>query len=203
MEGSNSWWNIGTEDDEQQNRNFSGGGLKLTSWMLDLVKNLLHKTSAETFSFFFHFSLRGNLRKSHPPLLLSNGCTHLGLSGILLFLSTCWKTMNLKHQTLCTVWSKKAFFLTSPDDLPDHNHSFGPAKSGMHIPHVLRRNTHTHTDSLHCPAQKTHPVISSESHPNSAVVPKSCCYFYSTRFPSITHAGALPRAWMQCACVST
>lgn len=61
-----------------RNSGFSGGRLKHHTVLLLRVyfTNILLKL-------FTVNSLGVNLRKRHPPLLLSNGCTHLCLSGIL------------------------------------------------------------------------------------------------------------------------
>lgn len=72
-------------------------------------------------------------------------------------------------RALCRL--KQTFFLllllTSPGDSPDHNHSFGPAKSGTYITHVYHRHTHTH--SLSTVFLKKH---TQQFHPSPTLTPQ-------------------------------
>lgn len=173
-----SWQNTGAGKEEQQ---------PLWQWTHTYITRFSYSefiSQTLCWNFLQPIVLGVNLRKSLPPLLLSSGCTHLHLSAARLFKSFqhAEKLKGSKaHQSSGPVLCRKAFFfffLTRPDDSPNHNHSVGPAKSGTYITRVPQKHT---LSPLSC-LKKKHPAISSVPHPNSSEVPKSCCYFYSTHF---------------------
>lgn len=96
----------------------------------------------------------------------------------LLFSHRLENTMTLKHtkDTELKGFLSSSFFsiLTSLDDSPDHNHSFGPVKS--YIAHT-QRNAHAHTPTPSAALLEntpsnftTVPPLAPQRFPNSAVI---------------------------------
>lgn len=160
-----SWWNTGAEERRRASL--------VVDWHRRYSTYSKFVSQNFCWDFFTVNSPEVNLRKCHPPLLLSNGCTHLSLSGILCFFVQ--NTMNLKH-TKVSVPYWAASFLFWPALMTRLTTTIALVQLNLgRTSHTCATETHTLTLStvlLEKHTQQFHPspTLTLQRFPNPAVI---------------------------------